>query len=179
MTAAAAASPLRFQDLTVRPTGAARHAGRVFSCGVGRSGFSQRKVEGDGATPVGTFHLEQVFYRPDRMARPATILPCQPIRHWYGWSDAPDDPAYNQLIRRPHPFSHELLRRSDPLYDIIVVFSANRRLVIPGNGSALFLHCWRKTRHPTAGCLSFERKDLLTILRHWRPEARLVLRFGG
>lgn len=166
----------RQTDLLVRRGGFALFRGRRFPCAIGRGGFRLAKREGDGATPVGFFRLEHALYRPDRVAAPRTCLPVAPIRVWDGWSDDPEDPAYNRAVRQPHPWRCEGLRRPDPLYEIVVVFDANRSPVLPGAGSALFLHVWRKPRHPTAGCVAFPREDLLWILERWTPLSRLIVR---
>jgi L,D-peptidoglycan transpeptidase YkuD (ErfK/YbiS/YcfS/YnhG family) len=50
--------------------------------------------------------------------------------------------------------------------------------VVPGRGSAIFLHVWRKPRHPTAGCIAFARDDLAWILAHWQRASRVVARAG-
>ena len=42
------------------------------ACALGRLGVTDNKEEGDGATPVGTFPLRRVLYRPDRLAPPRT-----------------------------------------------------------------------------------------------------------
>lgn len=162
-------------DLVVFRSGRARFGGAAYPCAIGRGGFVGQKREGDGAAPFGRFALEQVYYRPDRLEPPATMLPVSPIRPWHGWSDDPEDAAYNQLVRRPWSFSHERLWRADPLYDLIAVLDINRRPARPGGGSALFLHVWRGPRRPTAGCIAFRRADLLDILRGWRPGARVAI----
>jgi L,D-peptidoglycan transpeptidase YkuD (ErfK/YbiS/YcfS/YnhG family) len=47
---------------------------------------------------------------------------------------------------------------------------------VPGRGSAIFLHVWRRPRHPTAGCIAFARADLAFILARWTPRSRVVVR---
>src|SRR5205085_4588844 len=42
---------------------------------VGRAGVKADKHEGDGGTPAGNYPLVSVFYRPDRIAPPASKLP--------------------------------------------------------------------------------------------------------
>jgi L,D-peptidoglycan transpeptidase YkuD (ErfK/YbiS/YcfS/YnhG family) len=93
-----------------------------------------------------------------------------------GWSEDPADPQYNQRVSRPHGSSHEILRRADPLYNIIGVLDWNRTPPTPGKGSAIFLHLWRRPRHPTAGCVAFEQADLIWILERWRTDSRLIVR---
>jgi L,D-peptidoglycan transpeptidase YkuD (ErfK/YbiS/YcfS/YnhG family) len=92
-----------------------------------------------------------------------------------GWSDDPTDPDYNRPVRRPHRFGHEALRRPDPLYDLVAVLDWNRKPAVPGRGSAIFLHVWRKPRHPTEGCIAFRHADLRWILDRWTPRSRVVV----
>lgn len=162
-------------DIVVTKRGEARFHGRRIPCAIGASGFRRDKIEGDGATPIGVFHLEYGLFRPDRVPHPGGVLDWRPILLGQGWSDDPADPCYNQPIRRPHPFSHEQLRRPDPLYDLVVVFDANRYPILRGKGSALFLHVWRRPRHPTEGCVAFSQSDLSWILKHLRPDTKLRL----
>jgi L,D-peptidoglycan transpeptidase YkuD (ErfK/YbiS/YcfS/YnhG family) len=167
-------------DLVVGRWGA-RFGGRRFPCAVGRGGIGVKRAEGDGITPVGRHRIEAVRVRRDRANRVgfasdsrripvATIGPCD------GWSDDPADPAYNGPVRRPHRFRHEALRRGDRQYDLVAVLDWNRSPVVPGRGSAIFLHVWRAPRHPTAGCIAFRRADLLSILARWTARSRVVVR---
>lgn len=164
-------------DLVVDPAGNARFFGRILPCSIGRGGVRETKREGDGATPAGRFALERVYWRPDRLQAPRTVLPLRPIRSWDGWSDDVEDPVYNRHVRRPHLFGCERLRRADPLYDIFAVMSANRDPIEPGRGSALFVHVWRGPRKPTEGCVAFRRSDLMWILERWTPRGAIVVQF--
>src|SRR5690349_9263519 len=92
--------------------------GKTYRCAIGKNGFSADKKEGDGCTPVGTFPLRECWYRPDRLSPPETGLPRLPIREGDGWCDDPKSPDYNRSIKIPYEFSHEVLWRSDHLYDI-------------------------------------------------------------
>ena len=147
--------------------------GRVFPVAIGRGGVSGRKREGDGATPRGTHRIVGMLYRPDRMARPADWA--LPIRPGDLWSDDVTDPDYNMMVRAPHGFGHEVLRRADPLYDLVILTDWNWPYAVKGRGSAIFLHQWRKPRHPTAGCLAFKRDDLRWIARRIRHDSRVVI----
>ena len=162
-------------DLAILP-GYARYRGRRFPCAVGRGGIGLKRAEGDGLTPTGTWRIGEVWYRPDRVAAPRFAGPLRRIGPRDIWSDDPRDPAYNLAGRAPdHPFSHEYLRRADPLYDMIAVLDYNWPLATPGMGSAIFLHVWRKPRHPTAGCIAFAPDVLRRILETWQPDARVVV----
>ncbi len=155
---------------------AARFMGRVFPCATGRGGFTARKREGDGATPLGNHRIVALLYRPDRIARHALPGWAAPIRPRDVWSDDPAAPDYNHLARAPYPFSHEHMRRADPLYDLVLTTDWNWPAAHPGLGSAIFLHIWRAPRYPTAGCVAFARPDLLWIVNRLTPESRLVIR---
>lgn len=162
-------------DLVVDAWGARFH-GRRLPCAIGRGGITRDKREGDGATPAGVHRIVGMLYRPDRIA--ASRLPSGAIPVGPGdlWSDDPGDPAYNQLVRAPHRFSHERLARPDPLYDLVLVTDWNWPLAIPGDGSAIFIHAWRAPRHPTAGCVAFAPRDLMWIARRLDRRSRLIVR---
>lgn len=154
----------------------ARFLGRHFACALGRGGLTDDKREGDGATPRGRHRIIGLRYRPDRLA--AKRLPgyAQAIRRGDLWSDDPTDPFYNRPVHAPHRHSAERLCRADPLYDLILITDWNMSPAIPGRGSAIFVHCWRAPRFPTAGCIAFRRTDLIWIASRLKPRSRLVIR---
>lgn len=159
-------------DLVLTPTGL-RFLNRRFACSVGRAGVTRGKREGDGATPAGGHDLVGLLYRPDRIARPTVWA--VPIRSGDLWSDDPADDDYNLMVRKPHAFSHESLRRADPLYDLILVTNWNWPNVERGKGSAIFLHQWRRPGYPTAGCIGLARSDLHWIAPRLRFGSKLIV----
>ena len=159
-------------DLVLTPTGL-RFGGRRYPCSIGRGGIRSDKHEGDGATPRGIHHVVGMFYRPDRMARPADWA--IPIRPGDLWSDDQEQPDYNLMVRAPYPHSHETLRRADPLYDLILVTDWNWPVAEKGRGSCIFLHQWRRPGFPTEGCVAFRRDHLREIARQLRPNSRLIV----
>ena len=165
-------TPARRHDITVTRWGA-RFLGRSFPCAIGRGGISRSKREGDGATPAGVHRLVGMLWRPDRLARPADWA--LPIRPGELWSDDPGDEDYNLMVRAPYAPSHERLRRADPLYDMVLITDWNWPYAVRGAGSAIFLHAWRKPRHPTEGCVAFAPEDLRWIAPRIRHETRLIV----
>lgn len=163
---------MRPSDLVLTPTGL-RFLGHVFPCAIGRGGMSDRKREGDGATPRGVHRLVGMLYRPDRMARPADWA--LPIRPGDLWSDDPAHEDYNLMVRAPYPHSHEVLRRADPLYDLVILTDWNWPYAVPGRGSAIFIHQWRRPHYPTEGCIALARDDLRWIAPRIRYETRLIV----
>lgn len=144
--------------------------GRLTRCALGPAGVvaAEHKQEGDGATPVGRWPLRRLLHRPDRGA-PETRLPMQPIAPEDGWCDAASDPAYNRPVTLPYPASAERLWRDDDLYDLVVVLGFNDDPVLPGRGSAIFLHVARDGYAPTEGCVALSRSDLEQLLSLAQP----------
>jgi len=165
----------RAGDLVVGRWGA-RFRGRPMACALGRGGIRADKREGDGATPAGAHRITGLMFRPDRVGRGRLPAAARGIGPRDLWSDDPADPDYNRLVRAPHRHRHERLRRADRLYDIVLMTDWNRPRAVAGRGSAIFVHLWRKPRHPTAGCVAFARADLMWIVRRLRPGDRLVIR---
>ena len=165
-------------DLIVRPGGVAEWAGIRLRCAVGRGGILAEKREGDGGTPVGAWPMRELLYRPDRVERGAPQtggLPARAIRREDGWCDAPEDPAYNRSVRLPYPASAERLWRRDRVYDLIVPLGYNDDPVVPGAGSAIFLHLAKRDYSPTAGCVALSRRDLLRVLEGSDRRSRVIV----
>ena len=160
------------RDLVLTPTGV-RFSGRRLPCSIGRGGIATDKREGDGATPAGVHRIVGMLYRPDRMARPNRwALPIGPRDLW---SDDSGDASYNHWVRAPYGPSHERLRRSDPLYDLVLLTDWNWPRAQPGRGSAIFLHQWRRPGFPTEGCIAFCRADLLWLAARVLPGTRVIV----
>lgn len=155
--------------LVVDADGYAEWNGRRMRCALGRAGIAADKREGDGATPAGIFPFRQVLFRADRIAPPATALPSRPLVASDGWCDDPAHPLYNRPVTLPFAAGHEMLMRTDALYDVIVVLGHNDAPVVPGRGSAIFLHIAAPGFAPTEGCIALARDDLLAVLAECRP----------
>jgi L,D-peptidoglycan transpeptidase YkuD (ErfK/YbiS/YcfS/YnhG family) len=65
--------------------------------------------------------------------------------------------------------------RADALYDVVLVVGYNDAPVIPGLGSAIFVHLAR-AGFPTAGCVAMALPDLLAALAQLTTEDRLIVR---
>ncbi|MBO9447695.1 L,D-transpeptidase family protein [Ruegeria sp. R14_0] len=159
-------------DLVLTQRGV-RFAGRVFPCSIGKGGLSRDKREGDGATPTGVHRIVGMLFRPDRLSAPTAWA--TPIGPRDLWSDDSADDQYNQLVSAPYGHSHEKLRRADPLYDLVLITDWNWPNAVPGRGSAIFLHQWRRPGFPTEGCIAFRRDHLRWIASRVLPGTRLII----
>ena len=150
-----------------------RFQGQYFPCTIGKGGISSDKREGDGATPVGIHGVVGMLYRPDRIAKPADWA--VPIRPGDLWSDDPHHEDYNLMVRAPYPHSHEVLRRADPLYDIVILTDWNWPRAEFKRGSAIFLHRWRRPVFGTEGCIGFRPDHLKRIAARITFGTRLIV----
>lgn len=162
----------RAEHIYITPRGA--HMGSItYPCSIGKNGTTPCKSEGDGATPEGIHDIIGLLYRPDRLERPTDWA--IPIRPRDIWSDDCLDPDYNMMVHIPHQFSYERLFRADPLYDVILLTNWNWPYAIKGRGSAIFLHRWRKPGHPTEGCIGFDPRHLLHIVRRIQFGTKVIV----
>ena len=159
-------------DLVLTPKGV-RFFGQTYPCTIGKGGIKTNKREGDGATPRGVHRIVGMLYRPDRIAKPTRwALPIGPRDLW---SDDVTDPDYNMMVRAPYAPRHEKLRRSDPLYDLVILTDWNWPDAIKGRGSAIFIHQYRRAGYPTEGCIAFRRDHLHSIARKISKQTRLIV----
>lgn len=134
--------------------------GVVGSAGVAPMG---EKREGDKRAPGGTFSLGPAFgYEPwcdtGLEYRQATANDY--------WIDESASPDYNRWVQGKKPScSHEILRRADDQYRIAAIIGYNLDPVVPGRGSAIFLHNWKERGHGTDGCVALDAEHVATLLR--------------
>lgn len=145
--------------------------GRSYRCALGKGGVTSDKREGDGATPAGIYPLRRAFYRPDKGAPPATGLPLVALAPDDGWCDDPGASAYNLAVKLPCAASHEKMWRDDDLYNVVVEIGYNDAPVVPGKGSAIFMHVARPGYLPTEGCVALAEGDLRAVLARCGPAA--------
>ena len=119
--------------------------------------------------------MREILYRADRIARPKVKLPLRAIQPDDGWCDAPNDPNYNRLVKLPWRASAESLWRDDALYDLVAVLGFNDAPVMPGKGSAIFLHVARPDYSHTHGCVALAFADALAALEQLQPGDAVVV----
>ncbi len=150
------------------PRGHVKAGTVTLACALGHIGIVQAKREGDKGTPAGTMRLVFGYYRPDRLCRPFSRLPLSPLPPHLGWCDEPTSPAYNRPGPLPMRDAHEVMWREDGLYDVVVVLDYNLAPRRAGRGSAIFLHCAKRSDgsglRPTLGCVALRADDMRRLL---------------
>jgi len=143
---------------------------------VGRSGIARQgeKREGDGRTPSGLFRLGPAFgYAPQIR----TKMPYRQAKPDDLWVDDPQAPDYNRWVKQSETqaASYEKMKRDDDQYKYGIVIDYNTEPVIPGNGSAIFLHVWKNPESPTAGCVAVSEENIVRLLDWLDPAAHPVI----
>jgi L,D-peptidoglycan transpeptidase YkuD (ErfK/YbiS/YcfS/YnhG family) len=135
-----------------------------YRCALGISGIKKNKIEGDGATPAGTYKLIKLYYRKDRISFIKSAIKKIIIKKKTGWCDDIRSKFYNKEVKLPSKYSHEKFYRRDNVYDIIGILNYNIKPTIKGKGSAISLHLAKKKFAKTKGCVALKKKDLIYIL---------------
>lgn len=149
---------------------------KLLKCQIGKGGFknTQKKTEGDKATPIGKWYLESLYYRSDRIIRPRlkkkNALKINKITKYCGWCDDISSNYYNRYMKINNfnsvNLNYENLWRQDKVYDLIIVTSYNTKPTIRNKGSAIFIHCSFCDDRSTAGCIALKKKDLVFLLKN-------------
>ena len=97
-----------------------------FKCSIGKNGLTRKKKEGDKKTPKGTFGIENLYFRKDRINKPQTSLKCREILKNMAWCNDSNYPKkYNRLIKAENKIKHEKLKRHDHKYDLLIPIKYN------------------------------------------------------
>ena len=146
-----------------------------FKCCIGKNGSTKIKKEGDKKTPKGTFKIENLYFRKDRIEKPFTLLKCIPIKKGMGWcNDIRFPKKYNKLIKIEKKIKHEKMRRKDYKYDLLIPIKYNFNKPIIGMGSCIFIHL-TKNYKPTAGCIALKKKDFFIMLKLIKKNSKIKI----
>ena len=158
-----------------------RRVAGPWTANLGAAGLSTHKHGGDDATPTGTYRIGGTVYgtapNPGLARLAYHRLVCG---DW--WDEDPGSPTYNRFrhvacgTQPSFGGSSEALWRITPQYRYFAVIDYNASPVVPGRGSAVFMHV--STGRPTAGCVSLPEETLLRVLRWLRPGALVRLTSG-
>ena len=144
---------------------------------VGDRGLSAHHREGDGTTPLGSYAIGPVVYGLD--PDPGTAFRYHRLVCGDWWDEDPRSPTYNRFRHVPcgsaPPFrgGSEALWRATVAYRLFAVVHYNAAPVVPGRGSAIFLHV--DTGRATNGCVSLAKPLLKRLLQALRPGATISI----
>lgn len=129
---------------------------------VGKNGVNQKSREGDYCTPFGLYSLGFAFGMENF---DGLNVEYRIINSNCYWVDDPESEYYNQWVETDTPVwnSAEHLSDYENSYRYGIVINYNMNPVVPGAGSAIFLHC--ATGDYTAGCVAVPEENMTDILR--------------
>lgn len=148
---------------------------KALPCALGLNGITNNKKEGDLSTPFGTFCFNKIYYREDKLGKLNFKIESSILRETDGWCDDPMSRLYNQYIEFPFDKSAERLYREDDIYDIICVLNYNTSPIIPGLGSAIFLHVAKPDFKGTEGCIAIEKNSLIEIALNLTNNSKIFI----
>ena len=149
---------------------------KVFFCQVGKGGIVPKylKKEGDKKTPSGRYKINKIFIKKKAILlnKMKTSLNRKTYNfdHNYIWCDDISSHFYNKCVKKKiNPnlnFSFEELFRDDDVYDYFIELNYNRKPIIKGKGSAIFIHISFENLRPTNGCIALSKKNLKFIINN-------------
>ena len=161
--------------IIINKSGYLKYKDLKFKCALGKSGIGNKKIEGDNITPKGNFKIIKIYYRKDRLKKLSSKFTLTEITKDMGWCDDPKSKKYNQLIKLPTKYNHEILYRRDNIYDLILVLNYNMKPTIKNKGSAIFIHVAKKNYKKTAGCVALKKADLVLLVKEINKNTKVII----
>ncbi len=146
-----------------------------FRCALGKAGIGKKIIEGDTITPKGIFKIVKIYYRKDRIQKILSKFRLIKITKNIGWCNDPKSKKYNQLIKLPTKYSHEILYRKENIYDLILVLNYNMKPRIKNKGSAIFIHIAKKNYKKTEGCIALKKFHLMQLIEKIKKNTRIII----
>jgi len=159
--------------IIINKSGYLKYRDLQFKCALGKAGIGNKKIEGDKITPKGTFDIIKIYYRSDRIKKLSSRFKLIKITKKMGWCDDPESKKYNQPIKLPTKYSHEILYRRENIYDLILVLNYNMKPTIKNKGSAIFIHIAKKNYKKTAGCIALKKVDLINLVNEIKRNTKV------
>ena len=139
---------------------------------IGKNGYAKAKKEGDGKTPIGIFETG-ILFGTHSLDKENYIK----INENLYWVDDIESKYYNKLVDITRVSkdwkSAEHLIKYPKQYEYAIEIKTNPNN-IPGNGSAIFLHC--SIDKPTAGCISIEKENMERIFKMIERDAIIKIK---
>ena len=159
--------------IIINRSGYLKYKNLKFKCALGKAGIGNKKSEGDNITPRGNFRIVKIYYRKDRLKKLSSKFTLSEITKNMGWCDDPKSRKYNQPIKLPTKYGHEILYRRDKIYDLILVLNYNMKPTIKGKGSAIFIHVAKKNYKKTSGCIALKKADLIYLVKEIEKKTKV------
>ncbi|WP_010647398.1 SH3 domain-containing protein [Oceanobacillus massiliensis] len=137
---------------------------------IGKNGFADNKVEGDGKSPVGKFTIGHAF---GRAGNPGTKLSYKAITADDVWVDDSNSTHYNSWQSKSATNGQwsSAENMDIPLYTHGFVINYNTART-PGKGSAIFFHI---ANGHTLGCTGTAKSNVISIIKWLDPAKNPII----
>lgn len=180
VAAPASGSTTASMDLWQRSGGCWSLVAGPWPARVGVTGVSDHHREGDGSTPAGLYRIGSVMY--GIAANPGVRSAYHQLSCGDWWDEDPASATYNTFQQvacgaaPPFRGKSEALWQETTAYQHFAVVDYNADPVVPGAGSAVFIH--DDTGRPTIGCVSVAPSSLLRLLGWLDPSQAPAIVIG-
>lgn len=134
-----------------------------FRAVIGKHGMASigKKKEGDLKTPAGLYPIGDAFgsqplalhLNYKYITRDDKFIDDVTSKQYNTWvTGSTNAKSYESMLIKP--------------YALGAVVNYNMNPIVAGAGSAIFIHIWRASNRPTAGCIAMDKSDILKML-HW------------
>lgn len=148
---------------------------KLVSCNayVGKNGLDKKR-QGDYKTPTGIYNITMAF---GRKKSPGTSgISYKKLNKYHYWST--EKATYNQFIDVRKlgrtQMQGEHLIDYNPFYNYALALDYNKKCVYL-KGSAIFLHCMRKGRPFTMGCIAVSEKNMKKIVKNTTKNTKICI----
>ncbi|MBR6402178.1 MAG: L,D-transpeptidase family protein [Eubacterium sp.] len=145
--------------------------GKKMYCGYGSNGLTdpETRVAGSRTTPKGSYKLTLAF---GIAPNPGTKMTYRNITENSYWSQGPEN--YNRWVESSTPIEGEhLIDYYQYKYAMNIGF--NRNPTVYGRGAAIFVHCKSINSWETAGCVSLEESDMVSLMKQLKNGAYIII----
>ncbi len=152
---------------------------------VGEDGLcmdEEHREDGPNCTPIGTYKFNKAFGIADDPG--CNVFDYVKVDNDIYWSgDDRDGMHYNEMVNiKDLPDlgmrKSEHIIDNDPEYQYCLNISFNEDAV-PGKGSAIFMHCFGRSKSSTKGCVAVPKYTMVEILQRVRPDCVVVIGVTG
>ena len=143
---------------------------------IGKNGLFKTK-EGDGKTPVGSFHFNRAFGIEDDPGCAISYHKVTEDDYWSG--DQREDHHYNELVSikdipdlNREESEHIIDFTCEYQYCLNISWNEGGKA---GKGSAIFLHCLGACKPYTGGCIAIPRDKMVTAMKNVKEDCLVVI----
>ncbi len=146
-------------------------AGDTMYCGYGKNGFvlPEERSWGSNTTPKGSFELTYAFGKAENPGTEMTYRNITPYSYL-----SSEEATYNTWVEsETYVVGEHLIDYYQYKYAVNIGFNINP--TVYKRGAGIFLHCKSYDHWYTAGCVSLEEENMVSILKQLKNGAYMII----